>query len=61
MEAVRVKAAATLNAFLNETAVMPSTTVSLNNVAAGLVSSGYVREGDRVLTTDQVLETRSYP
>eukprot|EP00038_Savillea_parva_P024907 m.45476 g.45476 ORF g.45476 m.45476 type:complete len:430 (+) comp6652_c0_seq1:201-1490(+) len=53
MEAVRVSAAAALNAFLNETAVMPSTTVSLNRVAAGLVSSGYVKAGDRVLTTDQ--------
>lgn len=32
---------------------MPSTTVSLNNVAEGLVSSGFVSRGDRVLTTDQ--------
>lgn len=54
MEAVRLKGAGALNALLNETAVMPSTTVSLNNVALGLVSSGFVKQGDRVLTTDQV-------
>ena len=48
MEAVRVQAAAALNAFLNETAVMPSTTVSLNNVAEGLVSSGFIMQVGRV-------------
>eukprot|EP00466_Bigelowiella_natans_P006372 jgi/Bigna1/135083/aug1.28_g9791 len=53
MEAVREKAAKALGAFLNETLVMPSTTVSLNNVAEGLVSSGFVKRGDFVLTTDQ--------
>lgn len=48
MEAVRIQAAAALNAFLNETAVMPSTTVSLNNVAEGLVSSGFIMQVGRV-------------
>lgn len=71
MEAVRRQAASALGAQLDEITIMPSTTVSLNNVAEGLlrpnpnpaltnlspilglVSSGYIRPGDRVLTTDQ--------
>ena len=36
-----------------EVALMPSTTVSLNTVADGLISSGFLSPGDHVLTTDQ--------
>lgn len=53
MESVREQAAVALNAFLNETLIMPSTTISLNNIAFGLISSNFVKRGDRVLTTDQ--------
>ena len=53
MDEVRSKAAVSIGAYLNETVLMPSTTVSFNTVAQGLVSTGYLRKGDRVLTTDQ--------
>jgi selenocysteine lyase/cysteine desulfurase len=54
-EAVRAQAAAFLGAAggAKELALMPSTTIGLNTVAQGLVDSGFLRRGDRVLTTDQ--------
>lgn len=42
-----------LGCFLNETVMFPSTTLALNAVATGLVESGFLAHGDRVLTTDQ--------
>jgi selenocysteine lyase/cysteine desulfurase len=38
---------------LDEIALTPSTTVALNDVGEGLVSSGALKAGDNVLTTDQ--------
>lgn len=37
----------------DEVALVPSTTIALNSVATGLISSGYLQHGDHVLTTDQ--------
>ena len=37
----------------NGTLLMPSTTIGLNTVADGLVQSGWLSQGDRVLTTNQ--------
>ena len=38
---------------LDELALMPSTTISFNTVATGMVESGWLGEGDVVLTSDQ--------
>jgi selenocysteine lyase/cysteine desulfurase len=53
MDAVRAHAADYLGCQLGETALFPSTTTALNAVANGLVEGGFLRPGDRVLTTDQ--------
>ena len=50
---VRGKVADYIGAMLDEVALVPSTTIALNSVATGLVSSGYLKHGDHVLTTDQ--------
>lgn len=52
-EMVRAKAADYLGSALDEMALMPSTTIGLNNVAEGLLSAGFLADGDHVLTTDQ--------
>jgi selenocysteine lyase/cysteine desulfurase len=52
-EIVHQKAAEYLGCLKTELSLTPSTTISLNNVAAGLVSSGFLKSGDHVLTTDQ--------
>ena len=55
MDLVRGQAAEFLGASggAPEIALMPSTTVGFNEFAGGLVSSGYLQQGDRVLTSDQ--------
>jgi isopenicillin-N epimerase len=53
METVRAHVADYLGCFLNETVMFPSTTLALNAVATGLIESGFLSQGDRVLTTDQ--------
>ena len=55
MDLVRGQAAAFLGARggAAEIALMPSTTVSFNELAQGLVVSGFLGKGDRVLTSDQ--------
>lgn len=50
---LRGKVADYIGAMLDEVALVPSTTIALNSVATGLVSSGYLKHGDHVLTTDQ--------
>lgn len=50
---VRGKVADYIGAMLDEVALVPSTTIALNSVATGLVSSGHLKHGDHVLTTDQ--------
>ena len=40
---VRGKVATYIGAQLNEVALVPSTTIALNSVAAGLISSGYLK------------------
>lgn len=52
-EVVRRKAAAFLGCDADEVLLTPSTTVGLNTVGEGLVGSGFVTRGDRVLVTDQ--------
>ena len=55
MDLVRGQAASFLGASggAAEIALMPSTTVSFNELAQGLVVSGFLGKGDRVLTSDQ--------
>ena len=53
MDTVRGHVAEYLGCFLNETVMFPSTTLALNAVATGLIESGFLSQGDRVLTTDQ--------
>ena len=54
MDAVQTQAAAFLGCYdKNGTILMPSTTIGLNTVADGLVQSGWLSKGDRVLTTNQ--------
>ena len=53
-EAVRAQAAAYIGAnSIDDVALVPSTTVGLNSIADGLISSGFFVDGDVVLTTDQ--------
>lgn len=53
MDRVREKAAEFIGAGANETVLFQSTTLALNAIAEGVVSSGFLAKGDRVLTTDQ--------
>jgi selenocysteine lyase/cysteine desulfurase len=53
MELVRARAAAYLGCTVNETVLFPSTTVALNTVVEGLVSSGFLQLGDAVVTSNQ--------
>ena len=53
MELVRGRAAAYLGCMENETVLFPSTTVALNTVVEGLVSSGFLQQGDHVVTSNQ--------
>ena len=52
MDAVRDLAAAYIGASRG-VALVPSTTIGLNTVADGLIGSGFLTEGDVVLTSDQ--------
>ncbi|KAH8071187.1 cysteine desulfurase [Aureococcus anophagefferens] len=52
-ELVRHKAAKFLGCSDAEVLLTPSTTFGLNTVGDGLIASGFVGAGDRVLTTDQ--------
>ena len=52
MDDVRNLTAQFFNVELAEIALMPSTTISFNTVATGMVESGYLAQGDVVLTTD---------
>lgn len=53
MDLVREKAANFISAGANETVLFQSTTLALNAIAEGVVSSGFLSKGHRVLTTDQ--------
>eukprot|EP00462_Mataza_sp_D1_P021520 CAMPEP_0175127096 /NCGR_PEP_ID=MMETSP0087-20121206/4208_1 /TAXON_ID=136419 /ORGANISM="Unknown Unknown, Strain D1" /LENGTH=316 /DNA_ID=CAMNT_0016409059 /DNA_START=176 /DNA_END=1123 /DNA_ORIENTATION=+ len=53
MEVVRAQAADFVGCSLQETVLFPSTTVTLNTVVEGLVSSGFISQGDEVLTSNQ--------
>jgi selenocysteine lyase/cysteine desulfurase len=54
LDQVRQRAAVALSSELvDEIALSPSTTVSLNMVGEGLVASGFLKPGANVLTTDQ--------
>lgn len=52
MDTVRLTAASMLGCGDNELALVPSTTVALNDIGEGLVTTGFLRPGDSVLTTD---------
>jgi selenocysteine lyase/cysteine desulfurase len=52
LDSVRTAAAAMLGCGTGELALTPSTTVSLNMVGEGLVSTGTLVVGDNILTTD---------
>ena len=52
-ELARREAGHFLGCDYEETFLMPSTTLSMNLLGDGLVASGYLKQGDRVLTTDQ--------
>jgi selenocysteine lyase/cysteine desulfurase len=53
LDTVRERASNTLGCHEDEIALTPSTTVSLNMVGEGLVSTGTLKIGDNILTTDQ--------
>jgi cysteine desulfurase/selenocysteine lyase len=53
MDDVRLQLAAFMGCQVDELCLMPSTTVSFNTVADGLVDSGYLRPEHTVLQTDQ--------
>ena len=52
-DAVRRRVAEYIGAPADTVALVPSTTIGLNTVADGLISSGFLSEGDVVLTSDQ--------
>jgi len=52
MDNVRTATANFFGCDLSELAIMPSTTVAFNTVATGLVESGFLTDGDIVLTSD---------
>jgi selenocysteine lyase/cysteine desulfurase len=53
MDSVRSQAAKFLGCELGELGLVPSTTMALNIVASGLVDSGFLADGHRILTSDQ--------